>query len=152
MHEFHRMMLSAEVSEFAEEVARLFDDLERRPPDRSTFVSGSCAPLLDVVESDTAVSIVMDLAGVEPRGVRVLIKAGTVLIVGEKLPADPAERADATFHLVERSFGRFARGVHLTTAIDASRARGHLRGGELRIVIPKIAERRGREIVVPIDG
>ena len=58
--------------------------------------------------------------------VRVLIKDGVVLLVGEKLPPDPAGRADATFHLVERGFGRFARAVRLSGAVDAGRARARL--------------------------
>jgi HSP20 family protein len=92
----------------------------------------------------------MDLPGVPEDAVRVIVKRGTVLIVGEKTPTFcPA--GDATFHLVERGFGRFARAVRLPTAVDASRATATLRHGELRIVLPRIEDRRGREIQVPIQ-
>ena len=54
----------------------------------------------------------------------------------------------ASYHLVERDFGRFARAVRVHVAVDAARASATLRDGELRIVLPKIAERRGRGIPV----
>lgn len=152
MRDFHRMLLSAEVGEFTAEVSRLFDDLDLASPGRRHLAPGSCSPPLDVIETDTAVEIVVDLPGVAPEAIRVLIKGGVVLVVGEKLPPDPAERADATFHLVERGFGRFARAVRVTEAIDARRVRARVRHGELRIAVPKIVERRGQEIEVPVEG
>jgi HSP20 family protein len=152
MRDFHRMLLSAEVRELTPEVSKLFDELDEALPGRRHLAAGSCSPPLDVVETESAVEIVMDLPGVVPEAIRVLIKAGVVLVVGDKAPPDPAARADATFHLVERSFGRFARAVRLTGAVDASRGRARLRAGELRVAIPKIVERRGREIPVPVEG
>ncbi len=152
MPDFHRLVLSAEVRELSVEVSRLFDELERAFPGRRHLAPGTCSPLLDVLETDAAVELVMDLAGVAPDAVRVLIKGGVVLVVGEKIPSDQAGRADATVHLVERGFGRFARAVRLTDAIDARRARAHLQSGELRIVVPKIVDRRGEDIAIPVTG
>jgi len=152
MRDFHRMLLSAEVRELTPEVSKLFDELDEALPGRRNFPPGSCSPPLDVVETESAVEIVMDVPGVAPEAIRVLIKAGVVLVVGDKAPPDPAERTDATFHLVERSFGRFARAVRLTGSVDASRGRARIRAGELRVAIPKIVERRGQEIAVPVEG
>jgi HSP20 family protein len=152
MPDFHRMLLSAEVRDLSVEVSRLFEELDRAFPGRRHLAPGTCSPLLDVLETDAAVEIVMDLPGVEPASVRVLIKSGIVLIVGEKIPSDPTDRADATFHLVERGFGRFARAVRLSEAIDARRANARLRAGELRVAVPKIVERRGEDIAVPVEG
>ena len=152
MADFHRMLLSAEVRDLSVEVSRLFDDLDRAFPGHRHLAPGTCSPLLDVLETESAVEIVLDLPGVEPDWVRVLIKGGVVLVVGQKVPSDPAGRADATFHLVERGFGRFARAVRLSEAIDARRAHARLASGELRVAVPKIVERRGEDIVVPVVG
>jgi HSP20 family molecular chaperone IbpA len=64
-----------------------------------------------------------------------------------------AERArtPTSYHLVERDFGRFARAVRIHTSVDASRARATLAHGELRVALPKLVERRGREILVPVE-
>jgi HSP20 family molecular chaperone IbpA len=58
---------------------------------------------------------------------------------------------NAAFHLAERTFGRFARAVRISGAVDAGRARATLQTGELRVVIPRIDERRGQEIRIPIE-
>src|SRR6185503_19107466 len=94
----HAVVLPSEVGDFADEVRRVFLELGRTFGMES--LAGECTPALDVFETDTNVEIAVDLSGVEPEAVRVLIKAGTVLIVGEK-PARRAQR-ESTFHLVER--------------------------------------------------
>jgi HSP20 family protein len=141
---------SSDISDLAHEVRRLFEDLARRRPERRMLVSGECSPLLDVLETERSVEIVLDLPGVTADSLRILIKNGVVLIVGEKERPEP--NGPASFHLVERDFGRFARGVRLPSAVDASAARARLAGGELRVVLPKLQERRGREIIVVVES
>jgi HSP20 family protein len=148
-HRLHPVVLPSEVGDFAEEVRRVFLELGR------TFglesLAGECTPALDVFETDASLEIVVDLAGVEPAGVRVIIKGGVVLIVGEK-PARRAHGESSSFHLVERGFGRFARSVRLTTACDCGQARALLGDGELRVSVPKRDDRRGRSIQVPVES
>ena len=76
---------------------------------------------------------------------------GVVLIVGEKDRPEPSMRGPASFHLVERDFGRFARAVKINAAIDGAQARARLANGELRVVLPRITDRRGAGLLVPID-
>jgi HSP20 family protein len=137
--------------DLSQEVRRLFDDLARRRPERRAFVSGECSPTLDVLETEHAVEIVADVPGIPADALRVLIKNNVVLIVGEKERAEPS-RTPTSYHLVERDFGRFARAVRVQTAVDASRARATLAHGELRVAVPKLVERRGRETLVPIEA
>lgn len=142
----YRNLSADDPRDLAEDVRRLFDELERT---RTETCRGECTPALDVVETVDAFEIVVDLPGVAADSVRVLIKTGTVVVVGEKVP--PASPADVRFHMVERSFGRFARAVRLGGTADAVRARACLSGGELRIVVPKVTERRGQEVRVQIE-
>lgn len=51
---------------------------------------------------------------------------------------------------VERGFGRFARTVRIAPACDPANARATLSNGELRISVPKIADRRGTTIQIPV--
>jgi HSP20 family protein len=113
--------------------------------------AGECSPPLDVIESGAAIELVMDLPGVEREQLQVLFARGTVLIAGTKKPF-ACSHAEATFHLAERAFGRFARAVRIAGAVDAGRARATLTGGELRIVLPRIEDRRGREIRISIES
>jgi HSP20 family protein len=134
------------------DVQRLLEDLARRRPDRRQLVAGECMPVVDVFETEKTVEIVLDLPGVAADAVRILFKAGVLLIVGEKDRPDVSKRGPASFHLVERDFGRFARAVRINAAIDGAQAKARLANGELRVVLPRIAERRGAGLLVPIDG
>ncbi len=114
-------------------------------------MSGECVPPVDVVETTASVEIFMDLPGVPAQSVKVLFARSTMLIAGQKL-AMACEHREAAFHLAERAFGRFARVVHLSGAFDAGGASATLTAGELRIVLPRIEERRGREIRIPVTS
>lgn len=151
MRPISRLLISTDVGDLGQEVRRLFDDLSRRRPDRRHVVSGECLPLLDVFETERTIEIVLDVPGLTADGLRILVKSGVVLIVGEKDRPEPNLRAPASFHLVERDFGRFARAVRVHAAIDAAQARARLKDGELRIILAKITERRGAEIVVSVE-
>lgn len=118
-----------------------FDD-----PGPST--AGECAPPIDVVERADRVEITMDLPGVSAQSIRVVFASDTVIVAGRKSP-HVCERSVA-FHLAERTFGRFARAIALTGAFDAGRATAFLSAGELRVVLPRIDERRGREIPIEV--
>jgi HSP20 family protein len=150
MHDLHRILLSSEVREFHDEVARLFENLELAAGAARLSAAGHCTPVLDVQETPAGLEVVADLPGVSSEFVRVLIKRNVLVVAGLKPSPYPLGCSDATFHVVERGFGRFARAVHLDGAFDGGGARAVLRSGELRVVIPRIADRRGQEILVPV--
>lgn len=140
--------LPSGAEEFADDVRRTFLQLGLTYGDES--LAGQCSPALDVYERDESVEIVVDLPGVDLGSLRVAFKRDAVLIVGHKAPRRPG--TELTFHLVERDFGRFVRVVRVGRACDASRARARLGAGELHISLPKILERRGQTISIPISG
>jgi HSP20 family protein len=115
----------------------------------STGAAGECAPPLDVIETAAGVEIVMDLPGVAAADLRVLFSQGTLIVAGRKLPG-PCGHREAVFHLAERTFGRFVRAIRLSGAFDAGRASATLAAGELRLALPRIEERRGRDIRIPV--
>lgn len=143
------VVLPSEIGEFAEEVRRIFQELGRTAaPGHADAMVGECTPPVDVYETDEALEVAMDAPGVDPQSLRVVIKGAAILIAGEKVPR--RGRGDSSFHLVERGFGRFVRLIRLSAACDAGQARAVLVHGELRVTLPKIADRRGRAIHVAI--
>jgi HSP20 family protein len=106
-------------------------------------------PPLDVLETSSTIEIVADLPGVAPDAVRVMFNGNAVVITGDKRPAG-CRHADA-FHLAERTFGRFACAVRVDGAVDASKARAIIRAGELHIALPRIAERRRRDLPIAVE-
>jgi HSP20 family protein len=149
MRDYDRLMFTAETEGLRGEVGRLLEDLDRTSEGRPQ-PPGHCTPALDVVDCETKVEVVMDLPGVAPDRVRILLKGGVLLVVGEKDSPYVGEGRRASFQLVERGFGRFARAVQIEGAYDAAATRAAFEGGELRIIVPRIAERRGQEFLVPI--
>jgi HSP20 family protein len=137
-----------EATEVADDIRSLFDELSRTLPREHRVFSGACHPPLDVLETDDAVEITVDVAGIPAEALRVLFRGGVVLIVGEKAP--PAGSGELTYHLVEREFGRFARAVRVDGAVNAGEAKATFRDGELLIVLPKIADRRGSAHRIPV--
>jgi HSP20 family protein len=140
------VVLPSEVGEFADELRRVFSEFGRSSG--AGVLAGECSPPLDVVETDEAIEVLVDLPGVQRDAVRILAKREMLLIAGEK--TSHRGGADSTFHLVERGFGRFARVVRLGRSADPARAEAHLAEGVLRVRIPKLDDRRGQLIQIPV--
>src|SRR5262245_12412296 len=138
--------MPSEVGDFSDEIRQVFTELGRLFGSES--LAGECSPALDVYETDDALEIAVDVPGVEPSAIRVLSKGDGILIAGDK--AARRARGGSSFHLVERGYGRFARVVRLSKSCDASKATATLGGGELRISVPKIGDRRGRAIAITV--
>jgi HSP20 family protein len=133
---------AGEPRELAEDIRELFEDLAATLDHEQRAYSGECHPSLDVLETEAAVEVIVDVAGVPPEALRVVFRAGVLIVAGEKAPAHAA--AAQTFHLVEREFGRFARAVRLSGAFDVARSSASVRDGELTIILPKLGDRRNR--------
>jgi len=133
---------TGESKDLAADIQELFADLARSLPAEHRAYSGECRPPLDVLETDAAVEVTVDLSGVPQQAVRVLFRSGVLIVAGEKAPTTAAP--DQSFHLVERDFGRFARVVRLSGSFDVPSARATLREGALTVTLPKREERRDR--------
>ena len=137
-----------ETGELGDDIRELFEELTRSLGSEPNAYPGQCRPLVDVFETDSAVELVVDTCGVSSNALRVLFRNGVIIVAGEKAPVPTVP--EASYHLVERDFGRFARAVRLTGAFDVARASATLRSGELTVVLPKLLERRGRAHRVPV--
>jgi HSP20 family protein len=137
----------ADSADLADAVRRLLRDLDQTHGPGTRL--GECRPPVDIYETADAIEVALDVPGVGPDDVRVVVRENAVIVAGEKA-AGAYQVKDARFHLAERSFGRFARAVRLLTPVDASRATASLSGGRLRVVVPRVDERRGRDIPVKV--
>lgn len=143
----HAVLLPSDAEEFTDELRRLLAEMG---PLTNSALTAECSPPLDIYETDDTLEIAVDLPGVESSGIRIVAKGNAVLIAGEKTPR--RGRGDASFHLVERGYGRFARVARLASPCNTAAARAMFRAGELRISIPKIQDRRGHRIPISIAG
>ena len=139
---------SSESAELAEDIRELFEELSRSLAHGQRAYSGECHPPLDVLETERVIQVVVDVSGVPAGALRILFRAGVLVVAGEKAP--PLHGEEQTFHLVEREFGRFARAVRLTGAFDIQKTYATLEDGELTVVLPKLEDRRGSRHHIPI--
>ena len=139
--------LTREAADLAGDGRRLLLDLDRSVP-HAAATTGECRPPLDVLETSDAIEVVVDVPGIPPTSLRVAVRRSTVLIVGAKVP--PTRLPGSQFHMAERAYGRFARAVRLSGALDPTRATAVVAAGQLRIILPRIEERRGQTIDVPV--
>ena len=113
--------------------------------------SAEYSPAVDVIERADAIEIVADVPGVPRDAIRVVFTNHSIVIAGRKLPSG-CEHREAAFHFAERRFGLFARVIRLASAVEPTKARASLRGGELHVTLPRIDERRGRGIPIAIEA
>jgi HSP20 family protein len=138
-----------DASDLAEDARRLLVELDRDVPGASE-ATAECRPPLDVLETATSIEVVVDLPGVAPESIRVAIRRSTLLIVGAKI--GPAADTTSRFHVAERSYGRFARAVRIGGAIDATRVRAVAGAGQLRVILPRVEDRRGQVLMVAVES
>jgi HSP20 family protein len=141
--------LNQDTADLADDARRLLMELDRDVPGAAAL-NAECRPPIDVLETSTAIEVVVDLPGVPAESLRVAIRRNTLLVVGAKF-APPAV-GTSRFHLAERSYGRFARAIRLAGAFDSSRARALSGAGELRVILPRLEDRRGRVLRVPVEA
>jgi HSP20 family protein len=133
-----------DVHGWVDDLRRVFRDEDEAARHRST----DWLPPTDVIERADGIEVIMDLAGVDDR-LRVSVVDCALVVSGEK-STGPCN-AGAAFHVAERTFGKFQRAIPLRMAFDAGAIKATLFQGELRIVVPRIEDRRGREMVIPIE-
>ena len=135
--------------ELPPDLQRLFDTIRDDSGGDRLPAAAECTPPLDVIETESGIEIIADVPGVSADAIQIVCAGNVVMIAGQKTPA-ACEHREAAFHLAERAFGRFARALRLEGAFDAGRANATLIAGELRMTIPRIEDRRGREIRIPV--
>ena len=134
--------------DLADDARKLLTELDREVPGVASL-NAECRPPVDVLQTASALEIVLDIPGVRPDSIRIAVRRDTLLVVGAKL----APTADGTlrYHLAERSYGRFARAVRISAAVDARQARATATAGELRVILPYLEDRRGKMLMIPVD-
>jgi HSP20 family protein len=108
-------------------------------------------PPVDVIETAESIEVIADLPGVRADALRVVFTQNALVVAGQKV-APVCLHREAAFHLAERTFGRFACLVRVAFAVDAGRARATIREGELHITLPRLEDRRGRDIQIKVES
>ena len=106
------------------------------------------APRIDVSETDTELKIEAELPGVEEKDLEVVVSDGRLTIKGEKRAEKEEKKKD--YHLVERSYGSFARSIGLPFEADPNQVKASFAKGVLTVIVPKPPEVKAKEKKIQI--
>lgn len=129
---------------FRREIDRLFSDFF--PPRDASGDAPSWAPRADVLETEDAYQILMDLPGIGPDGIDVHYDDGVLSVRGERSARQ--DLREGRYHRVERSYGQFFRSFRVGTDVDADEIEASFDAGVLTLNVPKTEARKPRQITV----
>jgi HSP20 family protein len=119
-------------------MARLFDE--------NDFGKGMFVPEANVLETEKAVEVTMELPGMKPEEVKVEMSDGRLYVSGEK--REEKEEKGKTFHRLERRTGEFRRVINLPAVVDDAKAEATFAEGVLKVSLPKSVEAAPKAIPV----
>jgi HSP20 family protein len=137
-----------EIARIQSEVNRLFDVLLQT---RGCDGEGAqrWLPNVDICETEDAVVVRCEVPGVPRDGLELSAQGSDLVISGEK--AKPVAADNAKYHCMERAHGSFRRLVHLPPMVNTRSARAILNNGVLTVHFPKVSNRRGEEVRIPVE-
>ncbi len=124
------------------DVDRLFDDFFHRPALHIT----PGGPEADFFETENEFVLELDLPGFESDDVEVKVEKGVLSITGERTVEKEEEKG--TYHLRERSWGKFSRSFSIPHTIDSKKVGADFHKGVLTVTLPKAPEAKARKIEV----
>lgn len=130
-----------------EEMNRLFEDFFHRPSQAGN--GGTWAPVMDISESDSTITVKMDLPGVTKDDVNIQIVGDTLQVKGEK--RQEKDVREENYHRIERTYGSFFRSVELPTRVVAEKITAKFKDGVLTIELPKAEEVKPHAIEIKTE-
>jgi len=138
-----------ELQRLRDRVGRLYAALQEATEAENPLASGTWAPPVDLCETEKIISIRVELPGVSADQIKIGLSNTKLRIWGEK-KRRPSRRRIISYLCSERSFGKFGRIVPLRWTVSIRDASAELVNGVLHIRLPKIEDRRGEEVRIPV--
>jgi HSP20 family protein len=109
-------------------------------------LSRAWAPAVDLRQSDTDFSIVVDLPGLKKDDINLTVENDTLTLSGERKFEN--EENSQAYSLVERAYGKFSRTFSLPSNVDTEAVKAEFHEGVLTVAIPKLEKARSRQISI----
>ena len=118
-------------------------------PSAPEWAGETAHPPMDIFEDEAGIHIELEVPGMSRNELNIRLDRDRLSIEGFKHSGGDTECL--RYICVEREFGIFRRIVEVPVSVDASGVRAALVDGMLRIMLPKVTERRRTVVDVPID-
>ncbi len=138
-----------ELARIQSEMNKLFDAVTEMRGGGPDSAVTSWIPSVDVCRTEEGLVLRCDLPGVPADKLRLTAMGGALVMTGERPRQQPEGKVK--FTCVERTGGRFRRVIPLASSINTRDARARLRAGVLEVFFPSVSNRRGEEVVIPVQ-
>jgi HSP20 family protein len=115
-------------------------------PEMGLGTNGKFLPEANLIETEKAVEVTVELPGMKPEEVKVEIKGEQLWITGEK--KEEKEEKGKTFHRVERRAGMFRRIFALPVEVEEEKVAAKFTDGVLKVTLPKAEKVAPKQIEV----
>lgn len=136
-----------ELTALQSEVNRLFS---RAGSGAGVSERQSWTPSIDVVETDDAVELKAELAGMDPADINIEVQDNVLTISGERRFEE--EVKEDRYYRIERRYGSFTRSIALPQAIDETGIAANYENGVLEVTVPKAEVVKPKRINVSVGG
>ena len=102
-------------------------------------------PNTDIYETETALTVVLEMPGVEKTNVEVAVEGGVLKVYG-RIDFSKYEGLQPIY--TEYNIGHYARSFRLLSKIDQTKIEAQMNDGVLSLVLPKVEEAKPRAISV----
>ena len=110
----------------------------------------SWTPSIDVIETDDAIKVKAELAGIDPADINIEVQDNVLTVSGERRFEE--EVKEDKYYRIERRYGSFSRSLALPQTADESRVEAKYENGVLEVTVPKAEIPKPKKIAVSISG
>jgi len=102
-------------------------------------------PTADIYETKDALTVILEMPGVEKGGVSVGVEEGILKVEG-RLDLSKYKELEPLY--TEYNIGHYSRSFRLSSKCDQSKIEAELKDGVLSVILPKVEELKPRKIQV----
>ena len=110
----------------------------------------SWTPSIDVIETDDAIKLHAELAGMDPDDINIEVQDNVLTVSGERRFEE--EVKEDKYYRIERRYGSFSRSIALPQAIDEAKIEAKYDNGVLEVSVPKAEIAKPKKIAVTVGG
>jgi len=116
---------------------------------RETGEKGKWVPCIDVAETKDDIIVEVEVPGMNPKDIDISLTDGRLIIRGEKKQAK--EEKEVEHHLVERSYGSFARMIELPAKVQSEKIEASYNNWVLKIALTKSEEAKKEAMKIKVE-
>jgi len=110
----------------------------------------SWTPATDVVETNDAIVLKAELAGMKPEDINIEVQDNVLTVSGERRFEE--EVKEDKFYRIERRYGSFSRSLALPPTADENKVEAKYENGLLQVTVRKAEIAKPKKITVTIGG